>query len=72
MPIYEYQCSDCENFFEQIVLSSSAQADITCTKCNSKNIKKAISASCHKLGGAGGTLPLKGIPGGSSRPGYPS
>jgi len=30
MPIYEYQCSDCENCFEKLVFGKE---DVVCPKC---------------------------------------
>ncbi|MBU0505586.1 zinc ribbon domain-containing protein [bacterium] len=43
MPLFEYQCKDCQNKFEEIVTISS-QRFVTCPKCKSKNLEKLISA----------------------------
>ena len=41
MPIYEYRCRRCGHVFEQIVLSTSDQAN--CPKCNSGTVDKQLS-----------------------------
>ena len=43
MPIYEYQCDDCSKEFEYLALSSNEVPD--CPACQSKNVKKLMSAS---------------------------
>lgn len=42
MPIFEYECEDCGNVFEELVMGSGS--DISCSKCKSKKVKKLISA----------------------------
>jgi putative FmdB family regulatory protein len=41
MPIFEYNCRDCDHHFEQIVLS--AREKISCPKCASGAIEKQLS-----------------------------
>ncbi len=43
MPIYEYRCEDCNESFEVFVRSSSQKAKLTCPKCGSQKVKKAVS-----------------------------
>jgi len=43
MPLFEYQCKDCQNTFEEIV-SKSSEKQVTCPKCQSHNLEKLISA----------------------------
>jgi len=43
MPIFEYECQECEEEFEKLVFSSNAAFEILCPKCSSKNIKKKFS-----------------------------
>jgi putative FmdB family regulatory protein len=43
MPIYEYQCSDCGDKFEKMVLFSKADQKPECPACKSRNTKKKIS-----------------------------
>ena len=42
MPIFEYECENCGNVFEELVMGSGS--DISCSKCKSKKVKKLISA----------------------------
>lgn len=42
MPIYEFECKDCSNKFEEL---TKGQEKICCPQCNSCNLKKLISAS---------------------------
>jgi putative FmdB family regulatory protein len=50
MPIYEYRCEECDELFEIFVRSFSQQTRLTCPKCGSQRVKKAVS-----LFGVGGT-----------------
>jgi len=43
MPIYEYQCEECAERFEKLVRSSTKQEEITCPKCGSGLVRKALS-----------------------------
>ena len=40
MPIFEFECIDCNNKFEKI---AKVQEKICCPQCNSNNLKKLIS-----------------------------
>lgn len=40
MPIYDYQCKDCGNTFDKLVMSSTV---VTCPKCGSGNLEKLVS-----------------------------
>jgi putative FmdB family regulatory protein len=48
MPIFEYQCSDCEAKFEKIVLSQST--DVQCPDCSSAHIEKLLSSFAVSTG----------------------
>jgi putative FmdB family regulatory protein len=43
MPIYEYQCKDCDEVFEKMVPFSKADQPPACPKCESKETHKKIS-----------------------------
>jgi putative FmdB family regulatory protein len=43
MPIYEYECKDCGNIFEEMISSYNNSQNPACTKCNSNNTQKLFS-----------------------------
>ncbi len=43
MPIYEYQCLDCEAVFQKLILKKDEEKGLLCPKCNAENIKRIIS-----------------------------
>jgi len=43
MPIYTFICKDCGMEFEVLVNAGDKEAEISCKKCNSKNIQKILS-----------------------------
>ena len=66
MPIYEYKCEKCENFFEELVIGDRDKK-IPCPACGSSETQKCMSAigsismkssggmpSCASGGGCGG------------------
>jgi len=54
MPLYEYECSDCGEEFEVLVLDSDEI--IKCVSCDSQNIGKQFSA--FGLGSSNGNLEI--------------
>jgi putative FmdB family regulatory protein len=52
MPIYEYDCNNCQEAFEKLVMSSASK--IVCPKCGSENIKKKYSVFGFKTQRNGG------------------
>ncbi len=44
MPIYEFECKDCDTVFEKLVFSSHKEK-IVCANCQSTEIQKLISAT---------------------------
>lgn len=45
MPLYEYQCSDCNHKFEEL----AGQDDVvSCPKCNSEKTSRLMSACKHQ------------------------
>jgi len=55
MPIFEYQCTQCENDFEKLVFAGE-ENDVSCPECKSMDIKKKMSASSF-MGSSIGTCP---------------
>jgi len=48
MPIYEFECGQCGEDFEQLILGSGVV--VQCPKCGSKDTKKKMSACAFKTG----------------------
>lgn len=53
MPIYEYTCEACDEGFETLVRTKSAQ--VACPKCGSKRVRKGISSFCAGSVGTDGS-----------------
>jgi putative FmdB family regulatory protein len=52
MPIYEYQCTECEHKLESLQKISAAPLT-DCPACNEPALKKLVSAASFRLKGAG-------------------
>ena len=55
MPLFEYQCQDCEAVTE--ILVRSTQTTVSCEKCESENVEKLLSAPA---GHVKNSLPIAG------------
>ena len=44
MPVYEYECQECGEKFEQFRSISSDDSEVECPKCNTKEPKRVMSA----------------------------
>jgi putative FmdB family regulatory protein len=61
MPIYEFKCSKCEEFFEVIVMGSSKDDTVVCPKCQSPEFERVVSTINYAMGGSSGQGPAKGV-----------
>ena len=52
MPIYEYQCLECEHQYEALVFASD-ETDPPCVQCKSTHVIKLMSAGCILNSGTG-------------------
>jgi len=52
MPIYEFKCSKCEEFFELLVMGSNDEEELKCPKCGSQSFERVISTTNFKMGAA--------------------
>ncbi|MFT5700313.1 MAG: putative FmdB family regulatory protein [Desulforhopalus sp.] len=64
MPIYEYKCNECDTEFELLTTSADDGKEVHCSKCNSENVTKLISAG-SSLSGTGTSLAPAGCGGNS-------
>ena len=52
MPIYEYQCENCDHHFDKLQKISGAPLR-ECPECQQETLKKLVSAPSFKLKGSG-------------------
>jgi putative FmdB family regulatory protein len=52
VPIYEYQCDDCEHKFERLQKMSDALLT-ECPDCGTQALRKLVSAAAFRLSGSG-------------------
>lgn len=63
MPIFEYNCTECENVFEELVLSSKT-TEIRCPRCGSVKTNKMFSTfAAGDMRSAGHTVSAAPRPG---------
>lgn len=70
MPIYEYRCEECRNLFEILASSTSANAEVSCSKCGSPKVKKTISAASFRINSGGTAIPSGALSGCSAKGGF--
>jgi len=52
MPIFEFKCSKCEEFFEVIVMNSKDDETVNCPKCKSDEFERVVSTTNFKMAGS--------------------
>ncbi len=50
MPIYEFKCSKCEEFFEVIVMGSDEDKIVSCPECDSEEFERVVSKTNFNMG----------------------
>ena len=53
MPIYEFKCLQCEEFFELLVMGSDENNEMNCPKCKSENFERVLSSTNYSMTGGG-------------------
>ncbi len=53
MPIFEFKCTECDAFFEVIVMGSTDDRVVCCPKCNSQEFQRVVSKTNFTMGGSG-------------------
>ena len=61
MPIFEFKCSACEEFFEVIVMGSDEDGSVKCPKCESQEFQRVVSTINYAMGGSTGNGGAKGV-----------
>ena len=52
MPIYEFQCSDCQCRFERLQKLADADPDL-CPECGKSSVRRCLTAPAFRLSGSG-------------------
>ena len=52
MPLFEFQCEDCNQPFEELVFGSAVD-DVVCPQCGSSEVNKMISTFASRISGGG-------------------
>jgi len=60
MPIYEFKCLKCEEFFELLVMGEDKTMEMTCPKCHSENFERVMSSTNYSMPGGGAPGENKG------------
>ena len=50
MPIFEFKCTKCEEFFEVIVMGSGKDENMSCPKCKSEEFERVVSKTNFNMG----------------------
>jgi len=56
MPIYEFKCNKCDEFFEILIIGSDDKESVACPKCASSSFERVLSSTSYTMdaGGADG------------------
>jgi putative FmdB family regulatory protein len=57
MPIFEFKCLKCEEFFELLVIGSDDKNDMHCPKCESEDFERVLSTTNYAMTGGSGGAP---------------
>ena len=52
MPLYEFKCLKCNEFFELLVMKKGEEVEMKCPKCNSAEFERVLSATSYAMGGS--------------------
>lgn len=54
MPIYEFKCFNCNEFFELLLINSDEEIEMKCPKCKSEDFERVLSATNYNMGSGSG------------------
>ena len=52
MPIYEFECTNCSEEFEELVFGTASIIELTCPECGSQDVVKKISTFASRVAGS--------------------
>lgn len=53
MPIYEFKCTECSEFFELLVIGEDDKTEMCCPKCKSEKFERVMSTTNYSMTGSG-------------------
>lgn len=59
MPLYEYSCASCKHVFEVLIMSASEADGVRCSRCQSPDVSKLMSAANFSGVSAASTSPAQ-------------
>ena len=62
MPIYEYQCRDCQKAFEELILRASDAEAVVCPDCGGSHNERLLSAPSLASSSSGGSSGAACVP----------
>lgn len=69
MPLFEFECENCGETFEELVRSSAAISEVLCPECESSQIHKKMSTFASRLAGGGSSSVSRSTSAASCAPG---
>ena len=54
MPLYEFKCLKCNEFFEMLVMHQESQSEIKCPKCNATECERVLSTTNYSMSSGAG------------------
>ncbi|MGE0084919.1 MAG: zinc ribbon domain-containing protein [Desulfococcaceae bacterium] len=59
MPIYEFKCLKCNEYFEVLVTRSDEKVEMACPKCHSEEFERVLSTASYAMGSGSGSAGIK-------------
>ncbi|CAN2041290.1 FmdB family transcriptional regulator [Candidatus Magnetomoraceae bacterium gMMP-15] len=50
MPIYEFKCLKCGEFFESLIMGNDDEMIMQCPKCKAEDFERVLSSSNYAMG----------------------
>jgi len=50
MPLYEFKCLKCQEFFELLVMKKGEEVEMHCPKCKSGEFERVLSTTSYAMG----------------------
>ncbi|MCG6911125.1 MAG: zinc ribbon domain-containing protein [Deltaproteobacteria bacterium] len=54
MPIFEFKCLKCNEFFELLVMNKNDEVDLSCPQCGSQECERVLSSTSFAMGTGNG------------------